>query len=130
LFWVWSFSLTVSIQLFKFQVSATSEAVFNLNARCATVFSLSDETDVHLMGQHFLVHPLKVNVCATYSSCFLNYVYSTSICKLTDSKSVISVKLCLLLWPNIALWKNVDVLFTLLYLIPIFVPCLLTWNSI
>jgi hypothetical protein len=37
-----------------------AEALFNFNAHCRTMFSLSDEECVHVIGQHCPVHPLKV----------------------------------------------------------------------
>jgi hypothetical protein len=38
-----------------------ARAVFSLNAHCRTVFSLSDEKDVHLMSQHSPIDSLKLN---------------------------------------------------------------------
>lgn len=36
-------------------------ALFDLSAHHGTVFRLSDERDVHLMGQHCPIRPLKSN---------------------------------------------------------------------
>jgi hypothetical protein len=35
---------------------------FNLNAHCRRLFSLLDIKDVHLMGRHCPIRPLKVNI--------------------------------------------------------------------
>lgn len=46
---------------FKYMVSpAAAGAPFSLNAHCWTVFSLLDEKDVHVMGQHCPVCLFKV----------------------------------------------------------------------
>jgi len=55
--------LTFSIWHFKYLVSAAAAgALFNLNAHCGTLFSLSYEKDVLLMGQHCPVCPFIVKV--------------------------------------------------------------------
>jgi hypothetical protein len=45
----------------KSPVSAVARAPIDVNVHCETVF-LSNEKHVHLMGQHFPVHLLKVNL--------------------------------------------------------------------
>jgi hypothetical protein len=37
-----------------------ARALFNVNAHCGTVFSSLDEKDLHSVGQHCPVRPLKV----------------------------------------------------------------------
>jgi hypothetical protein len=60
--------------------------LFNLNAHCSTVFSLSDEKDVHLVGQRCPVHPLEVKQVLSFRelkfliwNMFLNTSMNTSM---------------------------------------------------
>jgi len=53
--------LTFSVQPFKAHISVAAGALFNYNAHCGTVLSLSDKKDVYLMGQCCSSHPLNVN---------------------------------------------------------------------
>jgi hypothetical protein len=48
------------VRLFKCHVSVAAGALFNLNAHCKAMFSLSDEKNVHLMGQCCPIYKLKV----------------------------------------------------------------------
>jgi hypothetical protein len=65
--------LTFSIWPFKRQFSAVATLLFNLNSHCGTVFSLSDEKDVHLMGQHCAVCLLKVK-CLLWADIWGRYL--------------------------------------------------------
>jgi hypothetical protein len=53
--------LIFSVWPLEHQVSAVIRALFNLNAHHGTVFPLSDERDVHLMGQHCPIRLLQSN---------------------------------------------------------------------
>jgi hypothetical protein len=55
-----TFHLTFSIWPFKYLLSAAARVLFILNVHFGTVFSFSDKKDVHLMGWHFPIHPVKV----------------------------------------------------------------------
>ena len=50
----------LSVQPFKSHISVAAGALFNYNAHCGTVLSLSDKKDVYLMGHCCSSHPLNV----------------------------------------------------------------------
>jgi hypothetical protein len=52
--------LTFSIWPFKRQFSAADRTLFNLNAYCGTMFSLSGDKGVHLIRKLYPIHSLKV----------------------------------------------------------------------
>ena len=55
-------SSTFSTQTFiKHQFSAVARKLLNLNIHCRAVFSCLDEKDIHLVGQCYHIHLLKVN---------------------------------------------------------------------
>jgi hypothetical protein len=54
------YHLTFSVYSLKLQVFAGAGVLFSLNNHCRTVFSLSGEKDVDLIGQCCCVWPLKL----------------------------------------------------------------------
>jgi hypothetical protein len=85
--------LTFSVRPFKSQVFAAARELFSLNAHWLmggkSVFFVClfilDEKDLHLMGQHFAIYPLKVSsdlVCGLLHVALLAYTHRKTCVRL------------------------------------------------